>query len=141
MTFDVTMCLLVGTDPVRDTGGRIWSVGEVTGPSAKSAMGCPAIDPPVSVVTCRRRGCSTDLCISGIRTGDLSAASTDIFLLSKVRSESGAYPAPYTVGTGAVPPGESSGGVKLATDRHLVLRLMVEVYLHSPIRLVGIVLN
>jgi hypothetical protein len=65
-------------------------------------------------------------------------------LLHRVKTDSGAYPASYPMGTGGreVYPRRWSGrGVKLITH-HLVPRLrMMELYLHSPISLRGIMIN
>jgi hypothetical protein len=56
-------------------------------------------------------------------------------LLHSIQTGSEAHPASYPMGIG-------DWGVKLTIHLHLVLRLrMVEVYLHSPPRLHGIVLN
>jgi hypothetical protein len=51
----------------------------------------------------------------------------------------GAYPCSYTVGTGS----ESEQGVKMTTQLHLVfrLRMYVELYLHFPIHIHGMVLK
>jgi hypothetical protein len=58
-------------------------------------------------------------------------------LVHKVQTKSGAQPAPYPTGTGAL-----SSGVKLTIHLHLVPRSRkVELYLHSTIRLHGVVLS
>jgi hypothetical protein len=72
------------------------------------------------------------------------AGAGDVSLFHNARSGSGAHLASCTMGTGGggCSAGESSRGLKLATLLHLMPRLrMVDVYLHSPIRLLGLVLN
>jgi hypothetical protein len=70
-------------------------------------------------------------------------ALQDYSLLHVVQTGSGAHPASYPVGTwGFFPGGKSGKDVKLTTHLHLLPKSrMVELYLHSPIRLHGIVLN
>jgi hypothetical protein len=54
-------------------------------------------------------------------------AVQDLYLLHSVQTGSGAHPASYSVG---------NGGVNRTTHLHLVPRVrMLELYLHSPIRL------
>jgi hypothetical protein len=67
-----------------------------------------------------------------------------IFLSSAAsRPSLGPTSASYPMGTGAdFPRGKAEMGMKLTIHIHLVPRSrMVELYLHSPIRLDGIVLN
>jgi hypothetical protein len=79
------------------------------------------------------------------RTAGVRVLARDIncSLLHSVLKGSGDYPASYTIGTGSsFPEGKSGRGLKLATHLHLGLRSrMVELYLHSPIRLYGVARN
>jgi hypothetical protein len=77
---------------------------------------------------------------AGVR---FQAGARDFSLLHRVQTCSGAHPAYYPMGTGvSFPRGCSGRGVKLTIALHLVLRSsMMELYLHSPIRLHGVVLN
>jgi hypothetical protein len=63
--------------------------------------------------------------------------------LHSVLTDSGFHPASYTMGTGVfVSGGKAVRSVKLTTDLHQVARSgMVELYLYSPTRLHGVVLN
>jgi hypothetical protein len=64
----------------------------------------------------------------------------DISLLNSVQTGSGAHQAPYPISN--VYRGLTPQFVKPATHLHLMPRLrMVELYLHSLIRLYGVVLN
>jgi hypothetical protein len=64
-------------------------------------------------------------------------------LFYSVQTNSGAHPASYPMGTwGSFPGGLSSRNVKLTTHLHLMPGSgKVELYLHSTIRLHGVVLN
>jgi hypothetical protein len=78
----------------------------------------------------------------GIETGwtarVLFPAVLDIYLLHSVQTGSEAHPASYPMGI----EGKAGRGVKLTTRFHLVPRSkMVQLYLHSTIRLHGVVLN
>jgi hypothetical protein len=66
-----------------------------------------------------------------------------LYLCHGVQTESRAHPASYPMCTGGSFPRRQSGrGVKLTTHLYLVPRSrMLELYLHSPICLHGIVLN
>jgi hypothetical protein len=77
---------------------------------------------------------------AGVR---VSEWTRDFSVLHSVQSGSGAHPAFYPVGSGcSIPSGKIVRGVKLTTLLRLVPRSrMVELYLHSPIRLHGVVLN
>jgi hypothetical protein len=69
------------------------------------------------------------------------AEATDLILLHSVQTGSGAHPASYLTDTGASVP-ESDRGEMLTIHLHLVQRLrMMELYLHSPIFLPGVVIN
>jgi hypothetical protein len=63
--------------------------------------------------------------------------------LYRVKTGSEAHPGDYPLGAeGSFPEGKSAKGVKLTTRHHLVPRLrVVELYIHSPILLHGLVLN
>jgi hypothetical protein len=77
-------------------------------------------------------------------TGVLFPAGVrDFSLLHSVQTGSSTHPASYPVGKGTLSLGVKWGtGVKLTTHLHLVLRVRtLELYLHSPIRLHGVVLN
>jgi hypothetical protein len=67
----------------------------------------------------------------------------DSSLLNVVQTDSGSHPACYPMDTiGSNFRGYSGRGVKLTTHLHLVSRSkIVELYLHSPIYLLGVVLN
>jgi hypothetical protein len=73
----------------------------------------------------------------------LQSAMQDLSVLRNVQSGYGAQPAFYPMGSGSsFAFVKSARGVKLTTHLHLVPRLrMVELHLHSPIYLYGIVLN
>jgi hypothetical protein len=76
----------------------------------------------------------------GIRVRFL-AGETDFSLLRSIQTGSRAHPASCQMGTG-VPRGEAARRVKLITHLHLMPRLRtVELYIHSPIRLHGVLLN
>jgi hypothetical protein len=64
-------------------------------------------------------------------------------LLHVVQTGSGAHPVSYPMGTvGSFAGSKAAWGVKLTTHLHLVSwSRMMELYLHSPIRFHGIVLN
>jgi hypothetical protein len=69
-------------------------------------------------------------------------STTRFSLLHSVQTGTGAHPASYPTGTRSSFPGVKRQGVKLVTHLHLVLRSWkLELYLHSPIFLHGIVLN
>jgi hypothetical protein len=70
------------------------------------------------------------------------AGARNFSLPHSVKISSGAHPALSAMGTGAPSLGESGRGVRLTTHFHIVPRSsMVELYLRSPIRLHGAVLN
>jgi hypothetical protein len=52
-----------------------------------------------------------------------------------------AHPASYPMGTGALPPGVRRQDREAATLLQLVLRSRMHLYIQSPIRLRGIVIN
>jgi hypothetical protein len=69
----------------------------------------------------------------------------EVFLFSKASRPTleELTPSSYTTGTeGSVTQGKAAGGINLTTQLHLRTRIrMVELYLHCPIRLHGMVLN
>jgi hypothetical protein len=72
------------------------------------------------------------------------AGARDFSLVCSVQTGSGAKPASYIMGTGGglFPRGKSGEVVKLTTHLNLVtISRMVELNLHSDIRLHGVVLN
>jgi hypothetical protein len=71
------------------------------------------------------------------------ARERDFSLLHRIQMGSEAHPAYYPKGTGgSLPRGKVVRGIKLTTQLHPVLRSrIVELYLNSPIRLHGVVLN
>jgi hypothetical protein len=67
----------------------------------------------------------------------------DFLLFHSVQTGSGAHPASYSMGNrGSFLGDKAAVGMKLTTHLHLVVRLrMTEIYLHSPLRFHGVVLN
>jgi hypothetical protein len=74
--------------------------------------------------------------------GSILGKGKKFSLLHTVEAGSGAPPSLLPIGAGAYSPGLKSRSVKLTTHSHIVQRLrMVELYLHSPICIHGVVLN
>jgi hypothetical protein len=70
------------------------------------------------------------------------AVVRDFSVLHSVQTVSDTHSASYPVGAGAHSPGVSGRGMKLTIHLHLEPRTrMVELYLHSLIRLHGVVVN
>jgi hypothetical protein len=70
------------------------------------------------------------------------AGAKDFSLLHDIWATSGAHPVPYPMGSGGSIQTAKQLGVKLTTNLYLVPKSrMVELYLHSAIRLNGVVLN
>jgi hypothetical protein len=70
------------------------------------------------------------------------ARTRNYSLIHTVQTDSGTHPVSYPMSTGVSFSGESGWGVKLTTHLHLVPRsIKVELWLHSPIRLHGVVLH
>jgi hypothetical protein len=75
--------------------------------------------------------------------GSIPGRAEQFSLRHSVQTLSGIHPVFYPMGTGdSSPVCRAAGGVKLTTHLHLVPRSrMMELYLHFPIRLDGVVLN
>jgi hypothetical protein len=75
--------------------------------------------------------------------GSISDMDKRFSLLRRFQTGSGAHPTSYPMGRGGLfPPEQSDRGVELTTQPNPVSRpRMVELYLHSSIRLHGVVLN